>query len=52
MGITSVIVAHRPNLVNNTDKIAILQDGALKEFGATRQILGKYVAPSISEAGA
>lgn len=52
MGITSVIVAHRPNLVNNTDKIAILQDGALKEFGPTRQILGKYVAPAISEAGA
>lgn len=52
LGITSVIVAHRPNLVNNTDKIAILQDGTLKEFGNTKQILGKYVSPSISEAGA
>jgi ATP-binding cassette, subfamily B, bacterial len=52
MGITTVLVAHRPNLVNNTDKVAILQDGALKEFGPTRQILSKYVAPSISEAGA
>ncbi|MCH2546967.1 MAG: type I secretion system permease/ATPase [Alphaproteobacteria bacterium] len=52
MGITTVIVAHRPNLVNNTDKIAILQNGTLKEFGPTRQILGKYVSPSISEAGA
>lgn len=52
MGITSVIVAHRPNLVNNTDKIAILQDGGLKEFGPTKKILAKYVAPAISEAGA
>lgn len=52
MGITSVIVAHRPNLVNNTDKIAILQDGLLKEFGPTRKILGRYVAPALSEAGA
>lgn len=52
MGITTVIVAHRPTLVNNTDKIAILQDGMLKEFGPTKQILGKYVAPAISEAGA
>lgn len=52
LGITTVLVAHRPTLVNNTSKIAIIQDGMLKEFGPTRQILGKYVAPAISEAGA
>lgn len=52
LGITCVLVAHRPNLVHNTDKVLILQDGRIKEFGDTRQILGKYVAPAISEAGA
>lgn len=52
LGITTVLVAHRPSLVNNTDKIAIIQDGMLKEFGPTRKVLGKYVAPAISEAGA
>ncbi len=49
--ITTVLVAHRPNLVNNTDKVLIITDGRVKEFGPTQRVLGKYVAPSISEAG-
>lgn len=51
MKITTVLVAHRPNLVNHTDKVVILTDGRVKEFGPTPKVLGKYVAPSISEAG-
>ncbi|MGB1540562.1 MAG: type I secretion system permease/ATPase, partial [Rickettsiales bacterium] len=52
MGITCVVVAHRPTLVNNTHKLLIMQDGMVKEFGPTKQVLGKYIAPAISEAGA
>ena len=51
-GITCVVVAHRPNLVSNTDVVVIIQDGKVKEFGPTQKVLGKYIAPSISEAGA
>lgn len=51
-GTTTVVVAHRPTLVQNTDKLLIVQDGRVKEFGETRQLLSKYRAPSISEAGA
>ena len=51
MKITCILVAHRPNLVNGTDKVLILQDGRVKEFGPTKQVLGKYLAPTLSEPG-
>lgn len=51
-GITCVIVAHRPTLVQHTDKLLILQNGAVKEFGATKTVLSKYLTPhAIAAAG-
>ncbi|MBM3618661.1 MAG: ATP-binding cassette domain-containing protein [Alphaproteobacteria bacterium] len=44
-GVTCVVIAHRPNLVQHTDKILILQNGTLKEYGQTKMVLHKYMAP-------
>lgn len=44
-GITCVVVAHKPSLVRHTDKIVILHQGMVKEFGETRHVLGKYLTP-------
>lgn len=44
-GTTCVVVAHKPSLVRHTDKVLILHQGQVKEFGDTRQVLGKYLAP-------
>lgn len=47
-GVTCVVVAHKPSLVRHTDKILILHQGMVKEFGETRQVLSKYLAPHAS----
>lgn len=45
-----IVVAHKPSLVRHTDKILLLHQGTVKEFGETRQVLGKYLAPHTSQA--
>lgn len=49
--VTCVVVAHKPSLVRHTDKILLLQQGSVKEFGNTADILGKYLAPKARMGG-
>lgn len=58
-GMTFVVVAHKPSIVTHVDKILMLQDGAMKDFGARDAVLRKYVkavtpssAPTADEAPA
>jgi PrtD family type I secretion system ABC transporter len=38
-GVTVVMVGHRPSLVSQLDKLAVLKEGALEAFGPTAEIL-------------
>lgn len=42
-GITFVLVAHKPSIVSHVDKILMLQDGMVKDFGPRDEVLKKYV---------
>lgn len=41
-GITFVLVAHKPSIVSHVDKILMLQEGTIKDFGPREEVLGKY----------
>jgi PrtD family type I secretion system ABC transporter len=38
-GVTVVMVGHRPSLISQLDKLAVMKDGALEAFGATAELL-------------
>ena len=40
--ITTVIIAHRPTVLNFVDKILLLRDGLAADFGPAKEILAKY----------
>ncbi len=44
-GITFVLVAHKPSIVTHVDKILMLQDGMMKDFGPREAVLRKYTRP-------
>lgn len=44
-GITFVLVAHKPSIVSHVDKILMLQDGMMKDFGPREAVLKKYTRP-------
>jgi ATP-binding cassette subfamily C exporter for protease/lipase len=41
-GITFVLVAHKPSVVSHVDKILMLENGMMKDFGARDAVLKKY----------
>lgn len=41
-GATVVLIGHRPAMMAQTDKIAVIKDGQLEAFGPTHEILAKY----------
>ena len=43
-GVTVILVGHRPSMVSQLDKLAVLKDGALEAFGATATILPRMLA--------
>jgi PrtD family type I secretion system ABC transporter len=45
LGITFILVAHKPSIVSHVDLIMMLQDGLIKDFGPRNDVLRKYVAP-------
>ncbi len=47
--LTFVLVAHKPSIVGHVDKILMLQDGVIKDFGPREQILKKYVTSSTAQ---
>jgi len=40
-GITIIIIAHRPNIMQHVDKIMVLRDGAVQAFGPRDEILAR-----------
>ncbi len=45
-GITLVVIAHRPAILLNMDKILVLKEGSVLDFGSREQVLGKYMQPA------
>ncbi len=49
-GITFIIVAHKPSIVSHVDKLLMLQDGSIKDFGTRDAVLNKYTQSSAAAA--
>ncbi|HCR85713.1 MAG TPA: hypothetical protein DIV86_03450 [Alphaproteobacteria bacterium] len=45
-GRTLVMISHKPAIINITDKLIVIKDGALMDFGATKEIMGKFARTS------
>jgi len=45
-GKTLIMISHKPAIVNITDKIAVIKEGTLMDFGPTKEIMGKYARNS------
>ena len=48
-GVTMVIIAHRPSILRNMDKVLVLQEGAVRAFGPRDEILPAVAAPTGDE---
>ncbi|MCG8491434.1 MAG: ATP-binding cassette domain-containing protein, partial [Sneathiellales bacterium] len=44
-GMTIVVIAHRPNILKHVDKIVVLRNGMVDDFGARDEILDKLQGP-------
>ncbi len=44
LGITYIVVAHRPSIVGNVDKVLMLRGGIVEAFGPRDEVLRQYVA--------
>jgi PrtD family type I secretion system ABC transporter len=44
-GCTVVVIGHRPTTLQTVDKVAVLVDGTLQEFGRADAVLSKYLSP-------
>ena len=45
-GATMIIIAHRPSVLRNVDKILVLRGGAIQMFGARDEVLAKLAGPA------
>jgi PrtD family type I secretion system ABC transporter len=45
-GVTMVIIAHRPSVLRNVDKILVLRNGSIQMFGARDEVMAKLAAPA------
>ena len=41
---TIILITHRPNILQVTNKVAVIRDGKLEAYGATQEILNKMAA--------
>ncbi|MBN66637.1 MAG: type I secretion system permease/ATPase [Rickettsiales bacterium] len=44
LGITTIVVAHRPSIVGSVDKLLMLRNGTVESFGKRDEVLQKYTA--------
>jgi ATP-binding cassette subfamily C protein len=47
-GITTIIISHRPSILNVADKILILQDGSVAAFGSKEEIFARMEGRAVS----
>lgn len=40
--ITTVIISHRPNILNAVDKVLVMNDGQIEDFGSAAEVAAKY----------
>lgn len=45
-GITFIVVAHRPSVVGNVDKLLMLRGGTIESFGPRDEVMRRYAAPA------
>lgn len=50
-GATVLVIGHRPALMNLTDKLLVMQNGALAAFGPTNEVMAKLVRPAVQKTG-
>lgn len=50
-GITYIVVAHRPSIVSNVDKILMLRGGMVEAFGPRDEVLKQYVPKNAQPGG-
>ncbi|MCZ6830173.1 MAG: ATP-binding cassette domain-containing protein, partial [Gammaproteobacteria bacterium] len=41
-GVTVVVITHRPNILSAVDKILVMKDGTIADFGPAEMIMRKY----------
>ncbi|MGH6932646.1 MAG: type I secretion system permease/ATPase [Dongiaceae bacterium] len=51
LGITTIIIAHRMNVLEQVDKMVLLRGGMIEEFGSRSDVLDKIREPRVAEAG-
>jgi PrtD family type I secretion system ABC transporter len=52
-GVTVIVIAHRPNVLVDMDKILVLQpNGAMAAFGSKTEVLSHYMRPPAARAAA
>lgn len=54
LGLTFIVVAHRPSIVSNVDKIITLRAGSIETFGPREEVLKQYTGPrptNVQQAG-
>ena len=45
-GVTMIIIAHRPSILQHVDKILVLRGGTMQMFGARDEVLAKLAKPA------
>ena len=48
--VTSVVIAHRPSILRNVDKILVLREGAAPMIGPRDEILAQLTGPAVASA--
>ena len=51
-GLTIVVIAHRPSILNFVDKMLVLRDGLVEMFGSRAEVLQRFARPArLAETG-
>jgi PrtD family type I secretion system ABC transporter len=50
-GVTTVIIAHRMNVLEQVDKMVLLRGGLIEAFGSRSEVMDKIREPRVAEAG-
>ena len=41
-GVTTFVIAHRPSVLQNVDRILVLKDGLIERFAPRNEVMGQY----------